>query len=40
VLVDVRNVDNKKDTLLGDWEGCYQLGMVASKEVDEIAETP
>jgi len=38
VLVDVRNAINDKDTLIGDWEGYYQLGTVASRAVHDPGE--
>ena len=34
VLLDVRNANNTKDMLTGDWEASYQLGTVASRQVD------
>jgi hypothetical protein len=34
VLLDVRNANNTKDMLTGDWEASYQLGTVSSRQVD------
>ena len=34
VLLDVRNANNTKDMLTGDWEASNQLGTVASRQVD------
>ena len=39
VLLDVRNANNTKDMLTGDWEASYQLGTVVSRQVDNIDET-
>ena len=38
VLLDVRNANNTTDVLTGDWETSYQLGTVASREVDKSDE--
>ena len=34
VLLDVRNVGNEQDVLLGEWGGQYHLGTVSTREVD------
>jgi hypothetical protein len=39
VLLDVRNANNTKDMLTGDWEASYQLGTVASRQVDNTDDT-
>jgi hypothetical protein len=39
VLLDVRNANNTKDMLTGDWEASYQLGTIVSRQVDNIDET-
>jgi len=39
VLLDIRNSNKTKDMLTGDWEASYQLGTVASRQVDNINDT-
>ena len=39
VLLDVRNANNTKEMLTVDWEASYQLGTVASSQVDDIDDT-
>ncbi len=39
VLLDVRNANNTKGMLTGDWEASYQLGALASRQVDNIDDT-
>ena len=39
VLLDVRNANNTKDMLAGDWKASYQLCTVASRQVDDIDDT-
>jgi hypothetical protein len=39
VRLDVRNANNTKDMLTGDWEASYQLGTVASRQVGDIDDT-
>ncbi len=36
VLLDARNANNTKNMLTGDWEASYQLGTIASRQVDNI----
>ncbi len=38
VLVDVRNASYDKETLIGDWDGYYQLGTVASRAVHDTGK--
>ena len=38
-LLDVRNANNTKDMLNGNWEASYQLGTVASRQVNDIDDT-
>ncbi len=39
VLLDVRNANNTKNMLTGDWEASYHLGTVVSRQADNTDDT-